>query len=214
MRLTGMRLPGNASRTKPAPLGFGRVENGLKMPDSEPLGLRVCEKSPDRSRSVGIELSAVEGEPCRSPSYPPKKNNFFERQMGPAKFPPNWLRWKRVLARPLRLFDQEFASSAELRRKSNTVPWKSELPPFVTTLTMPPPERPYCASYALRITCTSATESIAGEISRPFQLLPAEALTPSSNTPVVVLRPPLRPKRSWFWSATDCEMPVAGAVPP
>src|SRR5262245_42845570 len=139
-----MRLPGNASRIKPAPLGFGRVVKGLKIADSEPLGLNVCEKSPDRSRAVGNELTVVDGEPWRSPSYPPKKKIFFERQTGPAKFPPNWLRWKMVLGRPLRLFDQEFASTTELRRKSKAVPWNSALPPFVTTLTIPPPERPYC----------------------------------------------------------------------
>ena len=65
-----MRFPGKASRTKPAPFGFGRVENGLKMAESEPLELKlnVCEKSPDRSRAVGRELTVVEGEPCRSPS--------------------------------------------------------------------------------------------------------------------------------------------------
>ena len=39
---------------------------------------------------------------------------------------------------------------------------------------------------------------MAGEMSSPFQLLPAETFTPSTNTPVVVLRPPFIPKRSWF----------------
>ena len=48
-----MRLPGNASRTKPVPLAFGRVVNGLKIGESVPLELKVCEKSPDRSRARG-----------------------------------------------------------------------------------------------------------------------------------------------------------------
>src|SRR2546430_11118295 len=48
------------SRTKPAPLGFARVVNGLKMADRPPLALNVCEKSPRRCRSVGTEFRRSE----------------------------------------------------------------------------------------------------------------------------------------------------------
>src|SRR5215475_2941631 len=97
---------------------FARVVNGLKIRDSVPFELKVWEKSPERSKAVGKELIVVDGEPWRSPSYPPKKKSFFARQMGPAKLPPNWLRWKMVRGRPARLLDHELASISEFRRKS------------------------------------------------------------------------------------------------
>jgi hypothetical protein len=42
----GILLPGNWSRTKPEPDGFGRVVKGLKIRTSDPLAAKVWEKSP------------------------------------------------------------------------------------------------------------------------------------------------------------------------
>src|ERR1700694_362410 len=109
-----MRVPGKASRLYPEPPGLGRVENGSKICERLPLAFRVCEKSPMRSSAVGSVTTEVVGEPCRSPSYPRKKNISLDRQTEPPIFPPNWLRWKMGLGLPERLFAQELASSTEL----------------------------------------------------------------------------------------------------
>jgi hypothetical protein len=61
------------------------------------------------------------------------------------------------------LFEKKaFALSLSLRRKSYRLPWKSFVPPLVTTLTNIPPPWPYSASSALVWTVNSATSSTLG----------------------------------------------------
>src|SRR5947209_5645967 len=102
-----MRLPSNGVRTKPAPLGFGTVENGSYIVDKVPFAFLVSEKSPWRCSSVGTLETLVPGLPSRRPSYAPKKKSFLAFQIGPPSVPPNWLRWKRVRLSRARLLAQE-----------------------------------------------------------------------------------------------------------
>ncbi len=54
---------GKLSRTKPEPERLAGVEKGLMIKALEPSGLRVNEKLPPRSASVGNVWVVVAGEP-------------------------------------------------------------------------------------------------------------------------------------------------------
>src|SRR2546425_11198520 len=68
--------------------------------------------------------------------------------------PPNWFRLNGGMG-SVGLSKKFFASSAELRRNSNTSPWILFVPVWLTALIMPPIERPYSAGALWVITLNS-----------------------------------------------------------
>src|SRR5436305_9408951 len=76
----GIWLIGNAVRAKPLPAAT--VLNGSKITIWAPEALRVSEKSPTRSNSLGTDCVTGNGMRSRKPSYQLEKNSLFLR-MGP-----------------------------------------------------------------------------------------------------------------------------------
>ena len=102
---------------KPEPEGFWRVVEGSYMTIIAPAALRVCEKSPPRSRSVGTDAVVESARRSRSASKDTRKK-VLSLMMGPLNTPPNCDRLKLNNCCPRRLSKKLFASNLELRRNS------------------------------------------------------------------------------------------------
>src|SRR5438094_9737201 len=102
--------------------GSGRVVNGLNIVRTTPAALKVWEKSPCLSRSLGSVLVMVDAVRLRRPSKAVKKNvrffplyNFGNRT-GPPMVAPNSLRLKLPSLTPRALLKKLLESTALFRK--------------------------------------------------------------------------------------------------
>src|SRR5688572_3503707 len=122
---------------------------------------KLCEKSPDSSRAVGVVMLMSAKSRYRQPSYDPKKN-VRPLKMGPPKLAPNcdW-RYSGCLL-TCESLNGFRAAKFSLRKYPNVEPPKRFEPDFVVMFTTPPVTPPNSALSLCAWTLNSWRESISG----------------------------------------------------
>src|ERR1035437_6487163 len=152
-----------------------------------PEALRVSEKLPTRSSSLGTVVVTGNGTRSRKPSYQPEKNSLFLR-MGPVSSVEKSFHWCCMALMPAALLCVKLASNLLLRTYSERVPWNSFVPPFMVILRTPPPVSPNDASEEGVETLNSWMPSTSG--ANFHSPVPALMEAPSRLNWLLVIAPP------------------------